>query len=78
MSVFKDKIRKQILDGKKSWSVSERTPEACDRFEVEVVFPLRELRSEGCIEIRELQGPMPGQYRIHTVMLHGIPNLEKL
>lgn len=76
MSVFKDRVWKEILDGKRSWSVPERTPQACDLFEVQVVVPLRELKEEGRIQTKEIQGPVPGRYRIVEVMIEGIVRLD--
>ena len=55
MSVFKDKVWREILDGKREWVVSSQTPEACDLFEVQYVLPLRELRKEGRIKTEEGQ-----------------------
>jgi len=76
MSIFKDSVRTEILDGKREWSVSERTAEACDLFEVQVVRPLRELRDKGCIETHEIGAPVPGRYRVVQVMLRNIVRLE--
>jgi hypothetical protein len=53
MSVFKDSLWQEIKDGKSEWFVAERTPEACDLFEVQVVEPLRQLRDDGRIAIHE-------------------------
>ena len=76
MSLFKDHIWQQILDGQRSWSVSSPTPEACDLFEVEVVLPLRELCDERHIEIEESEAPAPGRYRVQHVMIRGIVNFD--
>jgi hypothetical protein len=75
MSVFKDSRWQEILDGKREWSVAERTLEACDLFEVQVVDPLRQLRDEGRIAIEEVSAPAPGQYRIVHVFLRQILDL---
>jgi hypothetical protein len=76
MSVFKDRIWKEILDGKKDWLVSERKGEACDLFEVEVVLPLRDLQEEGRIRIEEIEAPVPGRRRTVQVILLEILRLE--
>jgi hypothetical protein len=76
MSIFKDKIWQEILDGKKSWTVSEKTSQACDLFEVQVVSPLRTLRDEGRIRIDEIKAPMPSSYRVYHVRLLGILRLD--
>lgn len=69
MSVFKDNIWKQILDGEREWKVSGPTTEAADLFECEVVVPLRELSEEGAITIQEIKAPSPGRYRVVEVLL---------
>ncbi len=69
MSIFKDSRWQEILDGKKEWFVAERTPAACDLFEVQVVDPLRQLRNEGRIAIEEVSAPTLGRYRIVHVFL---------
>jgi len=61
MSIYKDLRWQEILHGKKEWCVAERTPSACDLFEVQFVDPLRELRDEGHIAIDEVSAPAPGQ-----------------
>jgi hypothetical protein len=78
MSVFKDSLRQEILDGKREWFVAGRTPEACDSFEVEVVEPLRQLRDEGYIAIQEKSAPAPGRYRIIHVVLREILRSDSL
>ena len=72
MSVFKDSRWKEILDGKREWSVSERTPAACNLFEVREVHPLRQLRDEGRIDTEEIPAPVSGRYRIVEVLLREI------
>jgi hypothetical protein len=72
MSVFKDSLWQEILHRKSEWSVAERTPEACDLFEVQVVEPLRELRDEGRIGIVEKSAPAPGQYRVVYLFVRAI------
>ncbi len=71
MSVFKHNIWNQILDGtKKSWHVSDRTAEAFDLFEVEVVEPLRELAAEHKIDIEEVEAPVEsGGRRVKAVIV---------
>ncbi len=76
MSIFKDRLWQAILDGKKDWQVSEKTPEACDLFEVEIVRPLRALQNDGLIKIEEVEAPMPGQLRVVYVLLREIVRLE--
>ncbi len=77
MDLFKDKIRQEILDGKKSWSVKERTTKAYDLFEVEVVRPLRELFADGFFEdLREIPKPLLGEPQIGQVKILGLVNLE--
>jgi hypothetical protein len=75
MSVFKDSRWQEILDGKREWGISERTSEACDLFEVQVVGPLRQLRDERRIVIEEVEAPAPGQYRIVHVFLREVLDL---
>jgi hypothetical protein len=76
MDLFKDKIRQEILDGRKSWSVEERTAKAYDLFEVQVVRPLRELFAEGFFEdLREIPKPLLGEPRVGQVKIFGLVNL---
>ena len=72
MSVFKDSLWQEIKDGKSEWFVVERTPSACDLFDVQVVEPLRQLRDEGRISIDEKSAPSPGQYRVVYVFVRAI------
>jgi hypothetical protein len=72
MSVFKKSRWQEILDGKKEWSIADRTPEACDLFEVQFVAPLRQLRDEGRIAIEEVSAPSLGPYRIVHIFLREI------
>jgi hypothetical protein len=72
MSVFKDSRWQEILDGEKEWSVADRTPGACDLFEVQFVAPLRQLRDEGRIVLEEVSAPAPGRYRIVHIFLREI------
>jgi len=72
MSVYKDSLWQEIKDGKSEWFVAERTPEACDLFEVQVVEPLRQLRDDGRIAIHEKSAPSPGQYRVVYVFVRAI------
>jgi hypothetical protein len=76
MSVFSQNIWNQILDGQKRWEPTDNSPNAQDRFELEVVSPLRELRDEGRIEIEEVKSPSPGQYRVTCVFLKEVFRLE--
>jgi len=78
MSVFKDSCWQEILDGKREWCVAERTPAACDLFEVQVVDPLRQLRDEGRIAIEEVSAPILGTYRIVHVFLREILRFDRL
>jgi hypothetical protein len=73
MSVYKDSLWREIQDFRKTeWSVAERTPEACDLFEVQVVEPLRQLRDEVRISIDEKSAPAPGRYRVVHVSVRAI------
>jgi hypothetical protein len=75
MSVYKDSLWQEIKDGKSEWFVAERTPEACDLFEVQVIEPLRQVRDDGRIAIHEKSAPSPGQYRVVYVFVRAILNV---
>ncbi len=53
MSIFKDKIRKQILEGTKYWVAPDLSEEALKLFEMQVVRPLQDLAAEGQITLGE-------------------------
>ena len=76
MSQFKKAIWKRIKDGERDWKVPQSTSEACDLFEIEIVQPLRDLRDEGRVAIKEVEAPCPGRYRVCFVQLVGEPNLD--
>jgi len=59
MSVFKDSVWKQILDGKRDWKVPEQTLAACDLFDLQTVLPL----SLGNSETRGASGSKKSQHQ---------------
>jgi hypothetical protein len=73
MSVFKDNLRREILDGKTTWTPTERTAEAYDLFDVQIVQPLRELHAEGLFdEMKEIPKPLLGKPLIGQVIIFGV------
>ncbi len=72
-SDYKETRRKEILDGTRSWTV-KLTGNDFDRFYVEYVCPLHELRDDGLFEeLPELRSP---QNKIGRVEIEGSVNYE--
>lgn len=70
-SSFKDRIKRQILDENRRMWTPKDTGGDLDRFEIEILGPLREFASDGCITLREHLGSYRGQKRIDRVEILG-------
>ena len=78
MSTFKETIRKQILDeNRRQWTVDD-TGGDLDRFEIEVLVPLREFAAAGCFTLNEHSGSYRGRKRIDLVRIEGEIIFERL
>ena len=74
---YRDEIRDQVLDGKRSWNKNSDAGGDADVFYTRVVVPLRELRDEGFFEkLYEHIGNARGRRNIDRVDIGGSINLD--
>jgi hypothetical protein len=70
MSIFRDTIWQQILDGKRTWTAND-TGGDLDRFHVEVVQPLEHFQSLGWLRFVPHEGAYRGRKRVDSVRIDG-------
>lgn len=71
MSVFLDRIKRQILDeDRRNWSTKD-TKGNVDLFQVEYLKPLRELEALGYFRLLEHKGAVRGRKRVDRVEILG-------
>lgn len=74
MSLFKDKILSQLKDGRREWAY-EDTNRDLDRFEVEVIVPLKHWSKILGFQLDPVPTHDRGSERICKVVIEGIVTL---
>jgi hypothetical protein len=77
VSPYRNTIRNQILDGKRTWSNAEFGGDH-DVFFTEVVKPLRDLKYEGVFDtLSEIEAPIDGEVYVIGVEIIGAINYHE-